>query len=236
MRSSANRRRGGWTLPATWRAEIWAPTQVPNAAQQGAAAALGIPAAKVTVHTLLTGGGFGRRLTADYAVEAAMVSKAVNAPVKVVWTREDDLRHDWYRPCSLHRLEARLAGDGLPVAWRHRVVAPSILRDDPAFRESADPTAVEGAKELPYRVPDLQVEYVRADLPMQLGFWRSVGHSYNAFAVECFIDEIAVAVGRDPVALRRTLLAAAPRHLGVLDLAVAKAGPRPKDPRRGKAA
>jgi isoquinoline 1-oxidoreductase beta subunit len=171
----------------------------------------------------------------DFVLEAVDVSKIARRPVQVVWTREDDLQHDWYRPCSHHRLAARLASDGLPVAWLHRIAAPSIIRSlDPAYRDPVDPTAVEGARELPYRVPDVQVEYVRADLPMRIGFWRSVGHSYNAFAVESFVDEIAAAARRDPVALRRTLLAAAPRHLGVLERAVAEAGPRPQGAGRGR--
>ena len=156
------------------------------------------------MNVTLAGGGFGRRVADDFVMEAVDLSKRARRPVQVVWTREDDLQHDWYRPCSTHRLEARLADDGLPVAWRHRIVAPSILRRDPNFREAVDPTAVEGAKDLPYRVPDLQVEVVRADLPLPLGFWRSVGHSYNAFAVECFVDEIAATAQRDPATLRQS--------------------------------
>lgn len=215
---------------------IWAPTQSPAGARDSAARRLGLTPDKVAVNVTLAGGGFGRRVADDFVMEAVDLSKRARRPVQVVWTREDDLQHDRYRPCSTHRLEARLADDGLPVAWRHRIVAPSILRQDPNFRDAVDPTAVEGAKDLPYRVPDLQVEYVEADLPIPLGFWRSVGHSYNAFAVECFVDEIAAIAGRDPLALRRSLLAAAPRHLGVLELAVAKAGTPPKGPGRGRGA
>ena len=214
---------------------VWAPTQSPAGVRDSAARRLGLPADKVAVNVTFAGGAFGRRIEDDFVTEAVDVSKAARRPVQVVWTRDDDLQHDWYRPCSLHRLEARLAGDGLPVAWRHRIVAPSILHSrDPGYRAPVDPTAVEGAKEIAYRVADLQVEYVRADLPMRIGFWRSVGHSYNAFAVECFIDEIAAAAGRDPLQLRRLLLAAAPRHLGVLERAVAEAGPRPGGAGRGR--
>jgi isoquinoline 1-oxidoreductase beta subunit len=206
---------------------IWAPTQAPTRARDSAARRLGLPADKVAVHVTLAGGGFGRRVEDDFALEAVDLSRALRRPVQVLWTRDDDLQHDWFRPCSAHRLEARLGSDGALLAWRHRIAAPSILRRDPNFRAEVDPTAVEGAQELPYRIPDLQVEYLRADLPMQVGFWRSVGHSYNAFAVECFIDEIAAAAGKDPAALRRALLAGAPRHLAVLEAALAKAGPRP---------
>jgi len=213
---------------------VWAPTQAPARARDSAARRLGLLAGRVEVNVTLAGGGFGRRVEDDFVLEAVDLSKLARRPVQVLWTRDDDLQHDWYRPCSLHRLEARLADDGLPIAWRHRVVAPSILRRDPNFRESVDPTAVEGATDLPYHVPDLQVEYVRADLPMRLGFWRSVGHSYNAFAVECFVDEIAAAARRDPADLRQSLLAAAPRHLGVLKLAVAQAGRRPLGTGRGR--
>lgn len=213
---------------------IWAPTQAPARARDSAARRLGLPSDKVTVHVTLAGGGFGRRVEDDFALEAVELSRALRRPVQVLWTRDDDLRHDWFRPCSAHRLEARLGSDGALLAWHHRIAAPSILRRDPGFRADIDPTAVEGAKELPYRIPDLQVEYLRADLPMQIGFWRSVGHSYNAFAVECFVDEIAAAAGKDPAAFRRALLAGAPRHLAVLEAALAKAGPRPAAPGSGR--
>lgn len=215
---------------------IWAPTQGPAGARDSAARRLGLNADRIAVNVTLAGGGFGRRVADDFVIEAVDLSKLARRPVQVMWTREDDLQHDWYRPCSIHRMDARLDDSGLPVAWRHRIVAPSILQRDPNFREPVDPTAVEGAKELPYRVPDLQVEYVRADLPIPVFFWRSVGHSYNAFAVECFVDEIAAIAGRDPLALRRSLLAAAPRHLGVLELAAAKAGTPRTGAGRGRGA
>ena len=214
---------------------VWAPTQSPIAVRDATARRLGLPTDRIAVNVTFVGGAFGRRIADDFALEAVEVSKHARRPVQVVWTREDDLQHDWYRPCSLHRLDARLADDGMPVAWRHRIVAPSIIRaSDPGYRDPVDPTAVEGAKELPYRVPDLQIEYVFADLPIRIGFWRSVGHSYNAFAVECFIDEIAAGAGRDPAQLRRAMLSGAPRHLGVLERAVAEAGPRPEGAGRGR--
>jgi len=213
---------------------IWAPTQSPERIRDSAVRLLGLPVDKVAVNVTLAGGGFGRRVEDDYALEAVELSRLVRRPVQVLWTRDDDLRHDKYRPCSSHLLEARLGADGLPAAWRHRIVAPSILRQDPNFKGPVDPTAVEGAKDLPYRIADLQVEYVPAELPFPVGFWRSVGHSYNAFAVESFIDEIAGAAGADPVQLRQRMLAGAPRHLGVLQAVAAMAGPPPAGPRRGR--
>lgn len=214
---------------------VWAPTQSPAGVRDATARRLGLPADHVAVNVTLVGGAFGRRIMDDFVLEAVEVSKQARRPVQLVWTREDDLRHDWYRPCSLHRLEARLDDKGLPVAWRHRIVSPSIIRSlDPGFRDPVDPTAVEGAKEIPYRLADLQIEYVDAQLPLRIGFWRSVGHSYNAFAVECFIDEIAMTSGRDPVELRRALLAAQPRHLGVLNRAVAEAGQQSGGPGQGR--
>ena len=227
MNCTAEVREGGCT--------IWAPTQSPAGVRDSAARRLGLPADKVAVHVTYAGGAFGRRIEDDFAMEAIELSKAARRPVQVVWTREDDLQHDWYRPCSLHRLEARLSAAGLPLAWRHRIAAPSIVHSrNPEYRGAVDPTAVEGAKEIPYRVPDLQVEYVRAELPLRIGFWRSVGHSYNAFAIECFMDEIAAAGGRDPLELRRRLLAGSPRHVGVLERAAASAGPPPQGAGRGR--
>jgi isoquinoline 1-oxidoreductase beta subunit len=212
---------------------VWAATQSPAGARDAVARRLGVPADKVAVHVTLGGGAFGRRIEDDFVLEAVDVSRAARRPVQVVWTREDDLQHDWYRPCSRHRLEARIGADGLPLAWRHRIVAPSILHGRGALDPSSiDPTAVEGAKEIPYRIPDLQVEYVLADLPLRTGFWRSVGHSYNAFAVECFVDEIAAAAGRDPLQVRRQLLQG--RHLGVLERAAAAAGALPRGDGRGR--
>jgi isoquinoline 1-oxidoreductase beta subunit len=214
---------------------IFAPSQSPARVRHAAARFLGLPAGSIAVHVPLAGGAFGRRIEDDFVLDALEVSKFARRPVQVVWTREDDLRHDWYRPCSLHCLEARLSSAGLLAAWRHRIVAPSVLGShDPGYAEPVDPTAVEGALELPYQVRHLQVEYVRAELPIPVGFWRSVGHSYNAFVVECFVDEIAAAADRDPVLLRRSLLAGAPRHLAVLDRAVREAGARPHGAGRGR--
>lgn len=215
---------------------IHVPTQSPQRVRDEAARWLGVPSANVSVQPTFAGGGFGRRVAVDFVLEAVAAARHAGSPVQVLWTREDDFAHDHFRPCSLHRLAARLGADGLPVAWQHRIVAPSILAQDPRFREPVDPVAVEGAAELPYRIADLQIEHVVAPAPCQLGFWRSVGHSYNAFAVECFLDELAAAHGRDPVALRRQLLEhpGGLRHREVLDAAVAAAGAPRRDPGCGR--
>ncbi len=217
--------------------EIWAPTQVPQRVQGAVAQALGIALEKVTVHITLLGGGFGRRLMADYAVEAARVSKAAGAPVKVVWTREDDMRHDFYRPTSLHKLAAGIDGGGKVIAWTHRVVGPSIERQvsgggDP----QSPPDLVDGAVELAYDIPNVLVEGVVAQTPVPLGWWRSVYNSQNGFANEAFLDEVAAATGADPCELRRKLLPKDSRLRRALELAAQKAGwgsPLPKGRGRG---
>ncbi len=227
-------------------ADLWVPTQFqqgPGSGTLGVAAKLtGLPASSITVHTTLLGGGFGRRAETDFVTEAVECSKAVQAPVMVVWSREDDMRHDFYRPASYHQLAAGLDRKGAPVAWTHRIVSPSIMaRWGGVFGgapRGADPTSVEGAANLPYAIPALQVDYVQADVGVPVGFWRSVGNSQNAFVVESFVDELAHAAGADPVEWRRGLLAAHPRHLGVLELAAEKAGwgtPAPQERARGVA-
>jgi isoquinoline 1-oxidoreductase beta subunit len=148
------------------------------------------------------------------------------APVKVVWTREDDMRHDQYRPATYNRLAAGLDQAGKPVAWRHEIAGPSIFaRVFPgSIKDGIDRTSVEGAANLPYAIPNLQVSWVMENGAVPVGFWRSVGSSQNAFITECFLDEVAHAAGKDPYALRRQLLARHTRHLGVLELAAHKAG------------
>ena len=207
------------------RVELWAPTQHPAGAQEAAARITGIEPAKIVVNTTFVGGAFGRRVADDFMVEAIELSAALKRPVQVVWTREDDIRHDWYRPASHHEMQAGLDADGWPKAWLHRCVAPSILATDPRFKDPVDPVAVEGAQQNPYGIPALRVEFAKADFNLPIGFWRSVGHSYNAYVVECFLDEVAAAGGKDPVELRRRLLQKQPRHLGVLERAVEQAGP-----------
>jgi isoquinoline 1-oxidoreductase beta subunit len=178
------------------------------------------------VHTTYLGGGFGRRFELDFIQEALETSKAVGAPVKVIWSREDDTRNEFYRPVSYHRLRAGLDANQRPVAWTHRVAAPSIMaRVFPdTVQNGLDGEAVEGAIEMPYGVANVHVDYVLTDTGIPVGFWRSVNHSYNAFVVESFIDELAHAAGQDPYEYRRGLLGNAPRYLRVLELAATQAG------------
>jgi isoquinoline 1-oxidoreductase beta subunit len=206
--------------------DIWAPTQFQTGAHQMGAAIGGVAPEQVKVHTTYLGGGFGRRFELDFIQEALEASKAVGAPVKVVWSREDDIQHEYYRPASYHRMRAGLDARGQPVVWTHRVVAPSIMaRVFPnTVQNGLDGEAVEGAVEMPYAVPNVHVDYVLTDTGVPVGFWRSVNHSFNAFAVESFIDELAHAAGQDPYEYRRMLLAAAPRYLRVLELAATRAG------------
>jgi isoquinoline 1-oxidoreductase beta subunit len=223
---------------------LWVPTQFQagpkllGGGSRGAAANVaGVSLDRVQVHTTHLGGGFGRRAEMDFVVEACQVSKAVGKPVKVIWSREDDIRHDQYRPVSRHVLRGTIAADGAPLVWTHRVVCPSIIAKFlPAWlpdfvahlggplKGGVDANAIEGAAEIPYAFPNLEVSYTQADLGVPVGFWRSVGNSHTAFAVECFVDELAVLAGKDPVEFRRGLLAASPRHLGVLNLAAERAG------------
>lgn len=227
------------------RCEVWAPTQSPAAAKQVAAMACGLPGEDVLIHATFVGGGFGRRINQDFVREAVLLSKEVKRPVQVIWSREDDIRHDFYRPGSLHRIYVGARG-GQPSGWVHRVAAPSVLGHMvPGFMSAmmpgmprfmtnmagalfegrmTDPSAVEGAQDMPYAIADKKVEWCWADPQVPLGFWRSVGHSFNAFVVETMVDELAELCGRDPVEMRRALLAQHPRHLGVLELAAAKAG------------
>jgi isoquinoline 1-oxidoreductase subunit beta len=206
--------------------DVWAPTQFQTMAQQVGATVGGVPPEKVRVHTTYLGGGFGRRFELDFIQEALEASKAAGAPVKVIWSREDDTRHAQYRPANYHRMRAGLDGGGRPVAWTHRIVAPSIMaRVFPTtVQNGLDGEAVEGGKEMAYGVPNVHVDYVLTDTGIPVGFWRSVNNSFNAFAVETFIDELAAAAQADPYEYRRGLLANAPRHRGVLELAAAKAG------------
>jgi isoquinoline 1-oxidoreductase beta subunit len=206
--------------------DIWAPTQFQQGAQGIGAAIGGVPPEQVKVHTTYLGGGFGRRFELDFIQEALETSKAVGTPVKVIWSREDDVRNGQYRPANFHRMRAGLGADGKPVAWSHRIVAPSIMaRVFPNMVQNGmDGEAVEGGAELPYAVPNLHVDYVLTDTGIPVGFWRSVNNSFNGFAVETFIDECAAAAKADPYEYRRALLANAPRHRGVLELAATKAG------------
>jgi isoquinoline 1-oxidoreductase beta subunit len=207
-------------------AEIWAPTQAPTWHRGAVAEALGIPVEKVKVHTTFLGGGFGRRAMADFAVEAALVSRAAGAPVQVVWTREDDMRHDFYRPAGRNELRGGLDAEGRLVAWHHRVRTPSIGKQIFGKVNSFGdhPDVVEGALAFPYRAGAVLVDCVVPEIGVRVGWWRSVYSSQNAFAEECFLDELAAAAGKDPLAFRLELLPAGNRLRGALALAAGKAG------------
>jgi isoquinoline 1-oxidoreductase beta subunit len=189
------------------KCELWAPTQVPQDCRDSVATAIGLDPDQVKVNVTLMGGGFGRRLEHDYAVEAALVSKAINAPVKVIWTREDDMRFSTYRPASLHQLNATLDGTGMPIGLTHRIVSPSISGQkgqptpngvDPDLPDEAGPV---------YGLANYSIDYVLAETPVPLGWMRSVYALQAAFALESFVDELAVAVGKDPLQYRLSMLA-----------------------------
>src|ERR1700758_2371999 len=189
------------------KCELWAPTQVPQDCRDSVATAIGLDPDQVKVNVTLMGGGFGRRLEHDYAVEAALVSKAINGPVKVLWTREDDMRSSTYRPASLHQLSAALDGSGLPVGLTHRIIAPSISgQKGQPVPNGVDPDLPDEAGPV-YGIPNYLIEYVLAETPVPLGWMRSVYALQAAFALESFIDELAVAAGKDPLQYRLHLLA-----------------------------
>jgi isoquinoline 1-oxidoreductase subunit beta len=218
---------------------VWAPTQNPGGSQAIAAKLTALPVEQVSVHTTLLGGGFGRRGEVDFVIDAVETSKAVGAPVKVVWTREDDMQHGFYRPATYNVLRAALDERGLPSAWFHRIVGPGIVAQKGSGPPGTiDRTAVEGARNIPYDIPNLQVEWVEKDPGVPVGFWRSVGASQNAYVVEGFVDELAGAAGRDPVEYRLALLGQSPRLAGVLELAARQAAwgtPLPPGRARGVA-
>jgi isoquinoline 1-oxidoreductase subunit beta len=211
------------------RCEIWTGTQFQTGDRAAAAKVAGLKPEQVTLHTTLLGGGFGRRANpaSDFVTEAAEVAKAAKAPVKVVWTREDDIRGGWYRPMWYDHFAAGLDASGNPVAWTHTIVGQSIMAgtmfEDFGIKNGIDSASVEGAADLIYAIPNLQVDLhtTKNEVPVQ--WWRSVGHSHTGFSVEAFLDEVAHAGGKDPYRLRRSLLAGEPRMLAVLDLAAQKA-------------
>ena len=206
------------------RCEIWAPTQFPSWGQEMAAGIIGLKPEKVTVHVTLLGGGFGRRANPDFMVQAAEISKAAGAPVMLVWTREDDMQHDFYRPTSSQLLRAGIDSKGLPVAWHHHILGPSIdAQMNPNFK-GLDKGAVDVAGTLPYTIPNIHVDFLNVNIPVPVGWWRSVWASQHAYANECFMDEIAYASRSDPYEFRLKLLANEPRYKGVLKLAATKAG------------
>lgn len=219
--------------------EVWIGSQAVARVQSFVAKAVGLLPEKVIIHNHLLGGGFGRRLEADVAVRAAQIAQHVDGPVKVVWTREEDIQHDMYRPYWFDRISGGLDKDGKPVAWHNRYAGSSVIARwlPPAFKDGLDPDSTEGAINLVYDLPNLHVEFVRVEPPgIPTAFWRSVGPSHNVFVTESFIDEMAAAAKQDPVAFRRSLLDKNPRAKAVLDLAAEKAGwgqPLPKGRGRG---
>jgi len=200
--------------------------------QAAAARIAGLKPEQVTLHTTFLGGGFGRRATpgSDWVSEAVHVAKEAGAPVKTVWTREDDVRGGYYRPMYLHRVRVAVGDDGLPAAWDHAIVGQSVLAGSP-FESSyaatgVDPSSVEGVADSAYLkgIAHHRVQLHDYRSPVPVLWWRSVGHSHTAFVMECLVDELARSAGADPVEYRRRLLAGHARHLGVLNLAAARAG------------
>ena len=207
--------------------EIWVGNQALARAQKAAAKVAGLPLEKVAVHNHLIGGGFGRRLESDGVERAVEIAKHVDGPVKVVWTREEDVQHDMYRPMFFDRLSAGLDARGMPVAWSNRLAGPSVIARwlPPGFKDGLDPDTTEGAIDLVYDLPNFHVEYVRVEPPgIPTAFWRSVGPSHNVFVTESFMDELAAAAKQDPVAYRLALLDKTPRAKGVVALAAEKSG------------
>jgi isoquinoline 1-oxidoreductase beta subunit len=190
------------------RCRVWGPTQFPNWAADAIAKALAIPRENVAVEISLLGGGFGRRINVDYAVEAALVAKQVDAPVQVMWTREDDLQHDFYRPMAVHVIEASLGADGYPEAWRHRMSTPAIARttNPEAPEDQLGLQESNGASDMLYRVPHRSLEYTYQPSGVPRGWWRAVHTTHTTFAVESFIDELAEKAGKDPYEYRMHLI------------------------------
>jgi isoquinoline 1-oxidoreductase subunit beta len=206
--------------------EIWTGTQIMARVQSEAAKAAGLPVEKVIVNQHLIGGGFGRRLEPDMVVAAVRVAKEVDGPVKVVWTREEDIQHDVYRPVYRDTISATLS-DGKIAAWKYRITGAAIIARwlPPAFQKGVDIDAVDGAIDIPYDIPNIYVDYVRAEPPaVPTGFWRGVGPNNNVFAIECFMDELARKAGKDPIAFRRDMLGKTPRLKAALDLVAEKSG------------
>jgi len=223
--------------------EVWTGSQFQTIDRANAAKVAELPPEKVQLHTTFLGGGFGRRANpqSDFVVEAVHVAKAAGVPVKVIWTREDDMQGGWYRPAFLHAIVGGIDASGNAVSWRSRLVGQSIMQGTPFAAammkgKDYDPASVEGVDDLPYEIPNLTVESHQAEINVPVQWLRSVGHSHTAFATECFVDELAGLAQKDPYQFRRALLQRHPRHLGVLYLAAQKAGwgnPLPKGMGRG---
>ena len=216
------------------KVDIWTSTQNAEASLAVAAATAGVPLENVEVHRVQLGGGFGRRGGAqDFVRQGVAIAKAMEGtPVKMLWTREEDTQHDFYRPASLIRVKAGLDASGNPVAWYSRVAATSIFSTlvrlplKPPFSpaEGVDPQSVASLNDLPHSIPNVRVEYAQRNAHVPVGFWRTVGHSQNPFVRECFMDELAGAAGKDPYEYRRALLQKSPKDLGILDATARAAG------------
>ncbi|MDX2121504.1 MAG: xanthine dehydrogenase family protein molybdopterin-binding subunit [Gemmatimonadota bacterium] len=227
------------------KCEIWNGEQFQTPDQMAVAALTGLKPEQVSITMLYAGGSFGRRANprSDYVLEAVSIAKAIQgrAPVKMVWTREDDTRAGWFRPMYVHHVKASVDGSGKVGAWQHRVVGQSIMKGSPFegfIQKGIDPTSVEGVTDTGYGIPHFQVELHPTDLPVPIQWWRSVGHTHTAFVMETMMDELAAAAGQDPVAFREAHLGNSPRHLAVLKLAAEKAGwgtPLPDGRARGVA-
>jgi isoquinoline 1-oxidoreductase beta subunit len=210
--------------------EIWTGTQFQTADRDAAARAAELKPEQVKIHTTLLGGGFGRRANphSDFVVQAVQVAKAVKRPVKVIWTREDDMKGGYYRPMWYDRIRAHLDGKSNLLAWHHTIVGQSIMAGTPfeqaMIKNGVDEGSVEGARDIPYEIPNLLVDLHSPRIGVPVQWWRSVGHSHTAFVVESFMDEVAHAAGKDPYEFRRALLSQHPRHSGVLELAAKRAG------------
>ena len=207
------------------RCDVWAGVQAPTLAENAAVATTGLTKDKVHIHTQFLGGGFGRRSESDFVTEALELSKQLRVPVQVMWTREDDMRHDFYRPMTYNVFKAALDDKGMPLAWQHRIVGSSILarRAPQNLRGGLDGTSTEGAVTLPYDMPNFLCELATVNTHVPVGFWRSVGSSQNAFITESFLDELAHKAQQDPFEYRRALMAKYPRQKRVLELAAEKA-------------
>ncbi|WP_397392657.1 molybdopterin cofactor-binding domain-containing protein [Polynucleobacter sp.] len=210
------------------KCRVIGPIQFQQGAQAVAAAAAGVKPEDVTIETTFLGGGFGRKLELDFIRQAAEISRAAGMPVKMLWTKEDDITHDFYRPMSVHKMEATIGADGQLNALKAKMVSQSVTtRAFPGFvKDGFDPFMTEGSNNLTYGIPNLEITNVIEDVGIRVGYWRSVSNALNAFAVESFIDEVALAAGKDPVAFRMAELKKQPRALAVLKLAVEKSGYR----------
>lgn len=210
-------------------AEIWSGHQAPTWDRAAAAKVLDIPPEKVSIHATFAGGGFGRRgsKTCDYVIEACQVARALKKPVKVVWTREDDMRGGYYRSLAYHRAQIGYTDKGKVTSWKHSIVVPSIMVGTPLaamMKDGIDPTSVEGVADSPYTIPAFSVELHSPESAVPVLWWRSVGHTHTAYVMETLIDEIAAQMKRDPMALRKEWLKGSPRHMAVLHLLEQKSG------------